>query len=308
MLDVLQLEKAQDVWDDCFAAQTGKWPFLTLAWHKAWFTHLGQSEKPLILYNPASRVLLPLALNGTTAHFSGGEEIADYLDAIGPDEAKTGAWREALPVLASHGATTVLLRNIPEDSPTIQFFRSVTNAKVETEDTTPIIGLSETFDAYLTTLDRKDRHELRRKMRRFEQNFPSVRFALRQRREVAIDDLIRLMRHDPEKTSFLTPEMEAFFRHLPETSENKLLQFILTENSVVIATIAAFPNEKSLLSYNSGYDPAFAGAGWYLKVKSIAWAIENGFTRYNLLQGNERYKYDLGAKDFWVFRVQVNLN
>jgi len=282
-------------------------PFLTYAWHTHWSTCFGAEEQLTILADPEANVILPLSIRGGVVHFSGGEEVADYLDAIGIAEKKAEAWSTALPILKEQGATSMHLRNIPDGSPTLEYFRTLPQAEITKEDTTPILSLPATFDEYLGALDRKDRHELKRKMKKFEAEHQPLTFSVRQKSEIQTASLISLMRHDADKVAFLTPSMTTFFEGLPALFPDSARQFILAVGEKIIASTLAFQTSDALLLYNSGFDPQYPGAGWYIKVKSIAWAIDQHIAFYNFLQGNERYKYDLGAADTPVYQVNINL-
>jgi hypothetical protein len=73
-----------------------------------------------------------------------------------------------------------------------------------------------------------------------------------------------------------------------------------------IAATLSFIYEGTLFLYNSGFDKVCcANAGFYLKAQTIKRAIENGLKSYNFLQGNERYKYELGAKDFEIYSISL---
>lgn len=261
-------------------------PFYSYAWHKTWFEYFGANEQLVIVYHEGS--IVPLAIRDGVAHFTGGEEIADYLDAIG-----TIDWTNVVPVLREHGATELLLRNVPEDSQTLSQFSHAQ------EDTTPIITLPKSFDAYITSLDRKKRHELRRKMRRFDEEHEDT--LVEEHEDIEL--LLVLMQQNGEKKEFLTSPMQNFFRTLPTIAPVK--QFVLYVNNMPVATTLTFEVERSLLLYNSGF--SVEGSGWYLKSKLIDWAITQQYTQVNFLQGKERYKYDLGAKDFFVYRVALSL-
>lgn len=298
-------EDLRTVWATAYEANRDPWPFLTFAWHEAWYTHLASKVRLMIFSDDEKNVLLPLALSANTAHFTGGEEIADYLDMIGNEENKQSLWQEVLAALKTQNITRLSLRNIPAFSESLAFFRNLGAAHVKEEDSTPILRLPESFEAYVSSLDRKRRHEMRRKLRKFEENNPQSVFAPLSRPDM--DLLIRLMRLNPEKNTFLTPNMEKFFRDLPSFCTTGLKQFVLTGNNQPIATTLAFTSKKALLLYNSGYDPSIEGAGWYLKSKLIAWAMEHTYSEINFLQGKERYKYDMGAKDEMVYRVEILL-
>lgn len=295
------------LWENAVSHEKNPAPFYTPAWHQHWFSRFGAKETLTIMADANAGVILPLAVSDGVAHFTGGEEIADYLDAIGNDTAKASCWREALPLLKDHGATSLTLRNIPDGSPTLAYFRTLPGAGIAQEDTTPILTLTDSFDAYLSALDRKDRHELRRKMKKFEAEHTDLTFSVRTTSAIQMDALLHLMKYDTDKETFLTADMTAFFTDLPATVPDTLRQFVLTAGEKIIAVTLAFQTRDALLLYNSGFDPQYPGAGWYIKVRTIAWAIEQKLTQYNFLQGSERYKYDLGGRDFPVYKITLSL-
>ncbi len=295
------------LWNLALEKEHVQYPFLTYAWHVHWASHFSVDEHFSIFADPESHIVIPLSIRDTVAHFTGGEEIADYLDAIGPDNKKAKAWQTILPILHAQGATKLVLRNIPEGSGTLAYFKNSEKAIITKEDVTPTIALPGSFDTYLTQLDRKDRHELTRKMKKFETEQRLLTFHPRNGTAIDMNFLLQLMKHDPDKRTFLTPHMTEFFTELPKVFKGSLWQFVLTQENRIVACTVAFHADDSLLLYNSGYDPKYPGAGWYIKVKTIEWAIEQGLSTFNLLQGNERYKYDLGAKDSVVYRVDLSL-
>jgi CelD/BcsL family acetyltransferase involved in cellulose biosynthesis len=62
--------------------------------------------------------------------------------------------------------------------------------------------------------------------------------------------------------------------------------------------------------YNSGYDPQYASlsVGLLSKALCLRDAIESGRRCFDLLRGNEPYKYDLGAKDQTIYRCVIRRN
>lgn len=296
----MQLEEAEDLWQRLLSHEDHQYPFLTYAWHATWQTIIG---KKVTVYTDG-QVLVPLVRMGSDAHFSGGEEIADYLDAIGESGKKHEFWSNLLPYLKTLGLRTLVLRNVPYDSPTKDILMSL-GGKAHEEDSTPIICLPTSRDAYLAGLERKDRHELKRKLRKFEHDYSDTRFSIEEKESIDINALLVLMKHDSKKRAFLTPPMESFFQVLPTLPHVPIIQANLrATNGMIIASVLLFPVGSSLLLYSSGYNPAFQGSGFYLKAKTILWAIDRGVKEYNFLQGKERYKYDLGAKDSLVFRIE----
>lgn len=301
MIASMQLEEARDVWQKALSFEPHAYPFFTYAWHAAW-QKFGDPTQKLMVYTD-DEVLVPLIRDGTEAHFSGGEEVADYLDAIGEADKKQAFWKGLLPHLNILGVRSLVLRNVPFYSPTKGILESL-GGKIADEDSTPILRLPSSHDAYFAGLERKDRHELQRKIRKFERSYPNLQFEMKEKELIDMDTLLWLMKKDPDKRTFLTPPMEAFFRALPMLPNVPIIQANLRQADVIISSVLLFPVGKSLLLYNSGYDQAYQGSGFYLKVQTILWAIDRGFTEYNFLQGRERYKYELGAKDRSVYTVE----
>jgi CelD/BcsL family acetyltransferase involved in cellulose biosynthesis len=182
----------------------------------------------------------------------------------------------------------------------------------------PIIQLpddaEEGWEAYLATLDKKERHEIRRKMRRAEREVPDLAFRVVTRGDelpVAMDDFLRLHRlSSADKESFMTEEMEAFFREIAAVAAEQgwLRLFFLDAGGQAVATYFCFAHGKDMLVYNSGYDPQAnpqLSFGWVLLSRIIEYSIEEGFERFDFLQGGEDYKHRFGGVDTPVFRTMI---
>ena len=76
-----------------------------------------------------------------------------------------------------------------------------------------------------------------------------------------------------------------------------------------VAGVFSFSNDQEVWLYNSGYNPKeqYWSVGLLLKAHLIKQAIEAGKKRFDFLRGSERYKYDLGAKDLQLYRIELNL-
>ena len=303
MIHLLPLEECETLWKNILTKEPIIYPFYTYDWHMAWKQTLAPTSQVLVYHT--DDVLVSLVKTHKEAHFSGGEEIADYLDCIGEANKKELFWKELLAYLKDQDVKRIVLRNVPTSSPTKDILKAL-GGLVTTEDMTPTIPLPKTETDYLQSLDRKNRHEFKRKIRKFDLLYPDINFLVT--KEVNINVLLTLMKQDVDKQTFLTNDMEIFFRSLPILSNIQMLQANLrTKEGLFIASIILFVVDRTLLLYNSGFDTAYKGSGFYLKAKMILWAIEYGYKEYNFLQGQERYKYELGGKDVAVFRVEINL-
>src|SRR5689334_14019865 len=135
MINQVSFTDIKPAWEKAYEHNTLHVPFYTYAWHQDWYEILGGSAEPLCLVIDDEVVALLVKI-GNTVMFSGGEEIADYLDLIGPEGKKYTAWEQIVPFLEKQGIKEMVLRNIPENSPTLEFFKNDAHAEVSQEDTT----------------------------------------------------------------------------------------------------------------------------------------------------------------------------
>lgn len=307
MLKSVNLSEIQPLWQK-FEAKV-KYPFYSYRWHNSWWGTFAKDLQPLILL-VNDRVIAPFVINKQTAEFSGGYEVADYLDLIEPENQFGQAWQYILEYLKKLTIKSINLRNIPQQSPTLEFFKSKTalslfnNVSIIQEDTTPIVKLPSSWDSYLIILSRKHRHELRRKLRKFEREHRHITLEYCHNKDQDSNDLFELMRQNPNKDKFLTPKMHDFFRKILVEFPQDIFTACLRVDGKTVAVVFGFIWHSNLLLYNSGFDKEhFSGSSFYLKVKTIEYAIKKGFSKYNFLQGGERYKYELGGENFWVYKI-----
>jgi CelD/BcsL family acetyltransferase involved in cellulose biosynthesis len=307
MITQVAWSDAKSIWDTIARAQSPAVPFLSYDWHDVWFKTLGQEEKPVILLTN-DRVIAPFLQRGTQLQFSGGEEIADFLDIIGADTEKPAAWENIIQYAKEHGITHIHLRNVPQSSATYAYFLAYPTATVTPEDTTPTITLPPSWEAYLETLSRKHRHELERKIRKFEREHIDAVIEESSDPKKDIEILVTLMTKDPAKQTFLTPGMKTFFTEMTNTFSEHVSLLILSMGDKKAAATFSFVQDDTYYLYNSGFDKTCcANGGFYLKAQSVKRAIERGMKEYNFLQGSERYKYELGAKDAGIYTIDVHI-
>lgn len=297
----------KSIWDIALTNNESHAPFFTHAWHTLWFEILGKEWEPYLLIVDDA-IIAPFARKNNEVIFSGGAEISDYQDLIGPNEKKQRAWQHILTYCKNDEMASLRFRNIPQSSPTVSFFQKFPNATVAQEDTTPTLMLPATWDAYIQSLPYKERHELRRKLRKIEKEHhgPTITESADPARDIAT--LLDLMRGDTQKQTFLTPDMTVFFQNMSGVFAKEISLLILSMGDRPAAATLSFMADNTYLLYNSGFDKECCpNAGFYLKAMSIKFALEKGYKEYNFLQGGERYKYDLGGKDFFVYSSDLAL-
>jgi len=307
MINQVTFQEAKDMWAQAFSKNTIQAPFFTWEWHDVWFTSLGSGYSPLI-FCIDDDVIASFAVKGTELIFAGGDEIADYLDIIGPDEKKQSAWEQIISTLRDLNIKTLALRNIPENSATKTFFTALPQTTVEQEDTTPQFQLPSTWELYTESLSKKYRHELERKIRKFDREHPDSEIIQSSKPAEDISILFTLMEKDEAKKQFLTMEMKSFFTAIAKAfPDNTTLRYIALGDKKIAATVS-FVMKNTHYLYNSGFDKDCCSiAGFFLKAMNIKHAIETHATTYNFLQGNERYKYELAGLDFGVYKITHSL-
>ena len=288
--------------------------FQSPQWLRTWWDCFGKGASlKLFSIRSGSELIgiLPMMQRGSTLSFIADPDVCDFHDAIvsGPQCAE--ALTHLVKTCLSSGITTIELSGLRPDSFILSNIPPVAEALGLTtesahEDTSPWISpLTDSWDAYLNQLSGKDRHELKRKMRRLDASglspkYYSVDKISAQSNEM--DDFLKLMALSrEEKHGFLTQEREHFFRTLIENlSKAGIVKiFFLDLESKRVSACICFDYKNVYALYNSGFDPAYANlsVGLLLKAYSIQDAIANKRKAFDFLRGSEDYKYNLGAKD-----------
>ena len=322
---------ALSILDEPFERVSGEWhglvaqtrdaiPFATPAWQRVWLDHFQAGrDLRLLTARDGERLIgvAPFICDGDRAEFVGHYSICDYMDAVVTPGFETPFFASMLGKLAEEGVKTVDLRGLRESSATMEAVMAAApaagfSAAREDEALSPRVCLPGTWDEYLHTLSKKDRHELRRKLRRLDTAGGDVVLKVVTEPEEAstgLDALFHLMRiSSHHKEEFLDrPGMEAFFREMTAAmaAEGMLRFYFLTFDGEPVASVLNFDLGGQLFMYNSGYDPAYShyAVGLMSKTLLIKDAIESGRRCVDFLRGDENYKYDLGGKDQQVYRV-----
>ena len=162
------------------------------------------------------------------------------------------------------------------------------------------------WEEYLASIDKKQRHEIRRKMRRSEENTDLAWYSTKNESTLDedIEAILQLMSLDAEKAKFLTPCMREQMRLTMRWAfkENILHLSFLEIQKQKAAGYFCFSYKNKLLVYNSGFDPRFSeySPGWVLLGNLLQWSNENKISEFDFMRGNEEYKYRFGAKDRFV--------
>lgn len=311
----------KDEWADALPSCSTNTIFLTPLWQSVWWRHFGKGLELSILSVREDGELVgiaPLALRDGVLSFLGDTDLFDYHDFVVRRGKEAVFYNALCEHLVKQPWHTFDLKSLPQDSPALIHIPPLAKGKgypveVAEEDKTPVAALSSTWDEYLAGLNKKDRHELRRKLRRLESTDHTIQYPVKGANEVAegMKDFFRLLRaSSSDKDTFMTPEREQFFldaaQELARRGQVKL--YFMEINGARVASCLCFDYADAYLLYNSGYDPAYSelSVGLLNKALCIKDAIEEGKRAFNFLRGVERYKYDLGGVDQSVYRLVVS--
>jgi CelD/BcsL family acetyltransferase involved in cellulose biosynthesis len=325
MIRLLRLEEVPaDAWDALLGRLVSPPPFLSRRFLLPWRDVFAQGRDARAAAwsppgGPVEGLLFLLRRPGGGWTFLGSEEVADYLDAVVAPGREEAFWREFLSEgLPALGGGPLDLPGLVEGAATLVVLpRLCAEAgrpcRVEEMDRAPFVGLPGTFDGYLSSLGGKERHELRRKMRRAGERLPGLAFRVTRTAEELERDLPSFLdlhrKSHPGKERFMDDRMADFFRGIATgfLREGTLRLAFLSGGGEDVASAFQFRTGRAVLLYNSGYDPGRREAhpGLVLIARCIEHALGEGAREYDFLRGTERYKYDLGGVDRVVYRVTV---
>ncbi|MGQ9668215.1 MAG: GNAT family N-acetyltransferase, partial [Anaerolineae bacterium] len=180
--DASAFDNLRAEWNPLVFASAANEIFLTLEWQEAWWRHLGGGELWITaVRDPAGALLaiFPCHVLDTTdgrrlLRFIGCVEVTDYLDFIlakGLEEALLELFVEGLGSEEAPAWDSAVLCNISQTSKTLEYLPALARqagfqVAVKRRDVCPIIPLPASWEEYLMMLDKTQRHEIRRKLRR----------------------------------------------------------------------------------------------------------------------------------------------
>jgi CelD/BcsL family acetyltransferase involved in cellulose biosynthesis len=302
--------------------------FLTHEWQQTWWRFFPSGRELLLISLRQDGVLVgivplyhqKLETGQTVIELVGGKDICDYLDILALPNYRTQVYQAVLEFLTTELTDwdTLDFHCVPAASPYQPLHEAVAkqglSVQRQVEDVCPIVSLPATWDDYLAMLDKKQRHELRRKIRRAESEAQVQWYMTSDPASLSEDmktffDLHR--NSSPDKEDFMSePAMQGFFREIARLSLIRgwlELSFLLIDGQKA-ATMFCFAYNNQTLVYNSGYDPQRFGhlsPGIVLLGYHIQDSIAKGRTAFDFLRGDEVYKYRFGGQDSHVFQITI---
>jgi CelD/BcsL family acetyltransferase involved in cellulose biosynthesis len=324
------LEISADSWNALVEQSIADTPFSRYEYLSEWWKTLGGGEwqnAELFLVSATENDQLigiaPLFISEYDGQrvlmLVGSIEISDYLDLIVREQDLPRFLSGLLDFLASSAGNWSGLDwyNLPDSSPTLPTLKAEADKRgwtyhEEIYRPTPRIPLNGSFDEYLSHIDKKQRHEIRRKMRRAAESELNVRFNIVDKGadiEPEMNSFFHLMTQDSGKAGFLTPLMrEQMSVTIRNAFEHGYLWLAFLEiEGVKVASSLNFDYKNKLWGYNSGVSREHMelSPGWVLLANTIQWCCENGRYEFDFMRGDEEYKYRFGGVNKYVMRVKV---
>lgn len=301
-----------------------KWdcPFMVPPWLEVWWQEFGSLADLYLCAVRAGDAVLgiaPLQIRDNEACFIGSEDVCDFLDFVITPGGEHDFFETLLDDLKQRGITRLNLGPLRPESGTLRHLVGMAKQRAyevscATEDVSLELRLPPTWEEYLGMLNGKQRHEVRRKLRRLREkgdvHYRTVEGS--EAVEEVIDLFLMFFRESREdKRGFLTTKKESFFRSLARAMAQDLILKIgiLELDTKPVAAIMCFYYNNTVYLYNSGYDPQYRSlsTGLISKILCIKDSIEQGKRKFDFLKGAEEYKYRLGAEEVYLKRCQIIL-
>jgi len=308
------VEYRQEVdWEPLFVLP----PWL-LSWQKV-FAPGARIYIPIIEQEKQIVGIAPLMIRDNTATIIGSPDVCDYADFIVVPGKESDFFALLLENLRHGDIKTLELKALRPDSAAMQYLPGVAEKNgynvIRSKDEISLeVKLPSTWEEYLQILSSKQRHEMRRKLRRLEETGNiSYRFVEKSASVPEFMDIFLEMFTESraDKAAFLTEKAETFFRNVTVVmAEAGLLRAgILELDDKPVAAIIAFDYNDTAYLYNSGYDPEYSplSVGVLSKALYIKNCIERKKKKFDFLKGNEHYKYHLGGKEVQLSNLRIEM-
>jgi len=296
--------------------------FILPAWLNVWeniFTD-GDSARCLIVREDDNIIgIAPLLVSGTDASIVGSVNVCDYFDFPVMPGKETAFYNTLLEYLKTSGLKTLDAQVCRPDATIITHLVPVAGelghkAILESDEVSPEIVLPASWDAYIQSLEAKQRHELRRKLRRFTAAGEiSSKFITSPPEIPSFNDLFLKMFTESreDKADFLTPQMEQYFRsNFQAMAEIGIFRgFILELDRQPVAALVAYDYHDVIYLYNSGFERQYdyLSVGVLSKALLIKDSIERGKKKFDFLKGSEPYKFHLGGKEVRLQKCRIEI-
>lgn len=324
--DTAVFDDLKSEWNDLLNRISINNIFYTWEWQSTWWEAYHPGEILVLVCRHDGKLvgIAPLFIadteEGRSVRIIGCVDVTDYLDFIVDKDHTDAVYSKFVDYFVNRRDIFDVLDfcNIPQNSVTNTILpellqQSGFDSNLRQQEVCPVINLPDNWGDYLSLLDKKQRHEVRRKLRRVNGAMGEVDWYIVDEQhdlggEVAC--FMHLMAaSDPEKAEFLKDDQHVkFFKSIvPLMQQQGWLQLsFLTVDDERVAGYINFIYDNRVLVYNSGLNHEDYGQlspGIVLLAYNIQYAIEQGYESYDFLRGDEIYKYRMGGQDTQVMNI-----
>ena len=317
-------------WDALAAGDPSATLFQRARWLRAWESLLAGTrtmrtrtfhrDGALVGVLVETRELLRLPSGpGELIRLAGGDEVTDYLGPLAaPEDRADVADAYVAALAADRGWDEVVLGGLALDTGWPELLEAAAGrhglgvVEASRDAVCPVVDLTDGIDGYLARLPGRLRQELVRKGRKLTRDAGpyAVHTYAPADTMAGVDDFLTQVRagDDSKAAFFRRPDMERWFRVLAEeygpdgTMRIHRLDVGAINAAMTVSlvdTTSELPQARRWGLYNSSFDPSLAALapGMVLIRELIDEAADEGCTTFDLLRGDEPYKYRFGAVD-----------
>lgn len=265
-------------------------PYLNTVWE-----HTATAGEELWIVGD-DRGVIPFVTHEGTIRMVGDPDLVDYRSPLGDGTADL----IASAVSGCPAGLRVVCDSLPRLAAEVVakgFESAGLTTSVSEHTVAAVLELPTSFEDYLAAIGKKERHETRRKRRRYEAELGSVRFVHEPAVGRLFDEFVALHRQSAgDKGSFMTERMEAYFSALAAL-DGWGIDALVDDSDRMVAGGFAFQNEEGYFLYNSAFDASLSevSPGVVLLAGLIELAIDRGARVFDFLKGDETYKFRMGA-------------
>jgi CelD/BcsL family acetyltransferase involved in cellulose biosynthesis len=334
-----RFEEIREDWTELLAHSSSNCIFLTWEWLYTWWKHFAEKGRShqgkklhvLVIRSGGDLIAIaPLASPSTTLirlvhirtlEFLGtGSVGSDYLDII----ARRGKEDEAMDILADYFLREQFVLDLKQlvknRSLALQLAVRLQQHRWKRSEIhtniCPFIDLAgHTWQSFQAGLGPKHRYNFHRRLknlyRKFDASFECV--VSEDQRSAALVTLVALhnkrMQERGGSDGLHSPELVGFHEELTRLAlaQGWLRLFVLTLNDDKVAALYGFMYGKTFYFYQSGFDPRYSpySVGLVTMGLAIEAAIEDGCEEFDLLHGDEKYKFLWAKKQRDLVRMEL---
>jgi CelD/BcsL family acetyltransferase involved in cellulose biosynthesis len=269
-------------------------PFPHPRFLEAWAGHCAAAGSAALVAQSDDGAL-PIWVHGGIVRFQGDADLTDYHTPLGGSiDPEVGV------VAAEYARHQFSFDSLPAEAVGAlegALARAGATYATRVHATALVLDLPQEPSAWLSSLARKHRHEVRRKQRRLVDVVGTPHYD-RRSDDAAFAAFVSMHRTAAgEKGQFMTDQRVGFFRSL--LAEAGASIDLLSVEDRPIAAAFGFAEPGAYYLYNSAYDPTLSNAapGIVLLSRMLDRSVADGVVRFDFLKGAERYKYHLGARE-----------